>query len=355
MSIIRNLATHLLSQITGANINSQDVGQGVSDTLFGTTYGQQNLAAQQFGYNQQLANEERSWQERMLAEDRAYNSPANQMALMREAGLNPSLAYGQMSDMSGSAPNAGAASVGLGSAQHGTLGGFDVLSISQAELMRSQARKNDAEANRIDELLEGEKGIQNATIDNIISNTGLNNKSVENFEHTWKLMDAEERKISSEILKNTFEIELQSQKWKEEKKLIKQRIRLLAQDYRFKQQQTRHEKALADLTEEQLDVYVQTKTAQIVTGQLEPLDLLSEIGVNMQEYENLKKSGILLDDDISRGAGGRKVRAWEERRRHSSNPLVRIDQFVGDMFSEYTGRLKANMPKLGIPLVIKKK
>lgn len=100
--------------------NLLNVEHAISDKYLGTTYGQQNIMGIQYGYNRQLAQDERTWQQQMMDKMNQYNSPANQMALLRAAGLNPSLMYGQMSDIgSANPPSAGAASVSALPPQYG--------------------------------------------------------------------------------------------------------------------------------------------------------------------------------------------------------------------------------------------
>lgn len=70
---------------------------GVSDLVGGflnrTSQKKQNERNYQFTQEQNRIN--REWQEQMWNKTNAYNSPAQQMARFKEAGLNPHLIYGQ--------------------------------------------------------------------------------------------------------------------------------------------------------------------------------------------------------------------------------------------------------------------
>lgn len=48
--------------------------------------------------NSSIAQENRDWQERMWNKTNEYNSPVAQMSRLRDAGLNPMLAYGSLGD-----------------------------------------------------------------------------------------------------------------------------------------------------------------------------------------------------------------------------------------------------------------
>lgn len=173
---IQKIAKYIGGLFAGDTAQSQPntaLGQlsaAYSDKEFGTTYGQQNLMNMQYGLNNQLAQNERTWQEQMFNKMNEYSSPANQMALLRAAGLNPSLMYGQMSDMAASnPPSAGAGSVGLGSPQYGA-----TPSSVDRTLADAQAAKLNAEAKSILTKLPKEVNVMDSTVTNLESITKLN-------------------------------------------------------------------------------------------------------------------------------------------------------------------------------------
>lgn len=73
---------------------------GILLNLFGLRHDQENIASidtqeASMLYNSAEADKQRNWETEMLHETQAYNSPSAQMQRLRDAGLNPSLAYGQ--------------------------------------------------------------------------------------------------------------------------------------------------------------------------------------------------------------------------------------------------------------------
>lgn len=113
-----------------------------------------------------------------------YNSPSNQMKLLREAGLNPNLAYGNLG-------NSAAASVG--SVSHGSvnsnfqtskLANYQLAAAqidnmksqnenlhSQNKLINAQADKVNAETNRINKLLDYE--VERSDYENTLLSIGV--------------------------------------------------------------------------------------------------------------------------------------------------------------------------------------
>lgn len=103
------------------------------------------------------SRKEREWQEAMYNKNNAYNSPAAQMQRLKDAGLNPDLVYGDGSLTSPSqapaggamapTPTAGAPHFENPFADAGQL-------IANKRLVESQARANDAKANRDNKEVE---------------------------------------------------------------------------------------------------------------------------------------------------------------------------------------------------------
>lgn len=97
------------------------------------------------------SQKERDWQEAMYNKNNAYNSPAAQMQRLKDAGLNPDLVYGDGSLTSPSqAPAGGAmAPTPTAGAPHFENPFADAGQIiANKKLIESQARANDAKANR---------------------------------------------------------------------------------------------------------------------------------------------------------------------------------------------------------------
>lgn len=84
---------------------------GILLNLIGLRHDQENITSidtqeASMLYNSAEADKQRDWETEMLHETQAYNSPSAQMQRLRDAGLNPSLVYGQ--PIAESQPPAGA-------------------------------------------------------------------------------------------------------------------------------------------------------------------------------------------------------------------------------------------------------
>lgn len=169
MSIIGSLASNLVNKVgnfigglflgdTAQSQGTTPLGQlsaAQSDKYYGTSYGQQLLMDKQFQMNSKLQNAERLWQEKMMSRMNDYNSPANQMKLLAEAGLNPALMYGQMADIgSQNPPASGAASVGLSSPQYGAVDPYIAATIENIQA-DTQKKKGETKSQEIKNTLDG--------------------------------------------------------------------------------------------------------------------------------------------------------------------------------------------------------
>jgi len=90
--------------------------------------------------NYQMQQEQNAWNERMWHMNNEYNTPANQMQRLKEAGLNPNLLYGNPSQGTSSAPAQGTNPAQAQAFQ--SLGFGDMFSNAQQLMMQKKA--NDA-------------------------------------------------------------------------------------------------------------------------------------------------------------------------------------------------------------------
>lgn len=65
---------------------------------------QRELWEKEAAFSREERLQQQDWIERMNRETNAYNSPSNQMKLLKEAGLNPDLAYSSLSSAAANAP-----------------------------------------------------------------------------------------------------------------------------------------------------------------------------------------------------------------------------------------------------------
>lgn len=132
------------------------IGAGISAIGSFFTNKSNNKAAnklfdKQASFAREESQKERDWQEAMYNKNNAYNSPAAQMQRLKDAGLNPDLVYGDGSLTSPSqAPAGGAmAPTPTAVAPHFENPFADAGQIiANKKLVESQARANDAKANR---------------------------------------------------------------------------------------------------------------------------------------------------------------------------------------------------------------
>lgn len=112
-----------------------------------------NMQKRQFEQQKQLYEQQFKDQRQMIAEQNAYNSPANQRKLLEEAGLNPMLMYQNGSSQSiqsevanPQVPDAprysGTGEIISGGVQKGI---DTMMSLAQLRLLESQIRKTDSE------------------------------------------------------------------------------------------------------------------------------------------------------------------------------------------------------------------
>lgn len=126
-------------------------------------------------FNAEQARLARDWQSAQTAENRSYMSPVNQMRLLEDAGVNPSMFYsqgqlGSMSAMSGPGPSA-SYSGSVGSQLANTRPVIDPLTASQIRLNDSISEKNKSETGYTEtldsiqkSLMEGYATLQNLDI-----------------------------------------------------------------------------------------------------------------------------------------------------------------------------------------------
>lgn len=119
-----------------------------------------------------------------------YNSPSNQMKLLRDAGLNPNLAYGNL----GNSVGASVGSVSHGSVnssfQPSKLANYQLAAAqienmqsqnenlkSQNKLIRAQADKTNAETNRINRLVDYE--VERSDYENTLLSIGVSKGTID--------------------------------------------------------------------------------------------------------------------------------------------------------------------------------
>lgn len=159
-------------------------------------------------YMSELANRQNQWNLEQWNRENAYNSPSNKMKLLKEAGLNPDLMYGQGAGslQAASSPQLTAGEAGPTMDYSKFMPNLELSSIAQnmanarladaqAKLANSQANKTDTETSWIDrlnqstldmnsmtvQLGEEELPIKRATADQIGKNMQVLDELIQNY------------------------------------------------------------------------------------------------------------------------------------------------------------------------------
>lgn len=155
--------------------------------------------------NISLAGLQNQWNLEQWQRQTAYNDPVNQVSRLSAAGINPALAMSQSGLV-----DAGNASLPAAAAsphpmvpftpQFGFPDPFELEQVrAQTKLAESQAAKNDAEANQINEMLPGAVKEQTAKIDEI-------KQSISNMQSQVDLMHAQMKNLSQQDTESLFRI-----------------------------------------------------------------------------------------------------------------------------------------------------
>lgn len=147
-------------------------GSGLVNGIFGWIGQRKQRAHEQNMYNQQVATNRENWQM-----ENQYNLPENQMQRLKDAGLNPNLAYGNYSSQQGGSIDSATPQVsnqattlrdsfaGLSNSPINTLNSIYDLKIkdAQADLLQNRAQteiQNEAlrTFQALNETIENEKG-----------------------------------------------------------------------------------------------------------------------------------------------------------------------------------------------------
>ena len=153
------------------------------------------LASNAIQYNQQkkLMDKQFQYQKDMwnytFDKQNQYNLPSEQMARMKQAGLNPNLAYGQVqpagsSGTTGSQPNATAPNMNPGQ--------IDFTTAAQISVLKAQANQS-VSASKINDAEYLNKMIQNKYLARLYKDENL--EALINYELDWRKLDLEQRSL----------------------------------------------------------------------------------------------------------------------------------------------------------------
>lgn len=177
---------------------------------------QRNWSANQAVQNRTWQTNERTasekWQEKMIKQQNKYNSPANQLKMLMDAGVSPATFNGNATSASptgsptapsGSMPSASAASAASPIPMQAPKYEFDPLSFAQARLLDAQA-KSINDSNKRENELQGvhveQEGVRLALMSDELDNMRPAQRRL--MEEQGKALAKQVALWNSEILKN---------------------------------------------------------------------------------------------------------------------------------------------------------
>lgn len=118
-------------------------GFGIGDalgSLFGLANTGVNIALQnkQNKFNAEQAQLNRNFQREMWSANNEYNTPTKQVARLVDAGLNPALAYGQVTSGTSSSSPSGSQAQSAGNIESGLANAFGLYATAQQLKMQKQ-------------------------------------------------------------------------------------------------------------------------------------------------------------------------------------------------------------------------
>ena len=237
-----------------------------------------------------------------------YNLPTNQMQRLRDAGINPHLAYSQGQPMNTS--NAPASPTGIGSMPQGVAPQMNIGEVFNALLTSAQVKNMNAQTEKtIAEKKEVESRTQGIDKDNKVKDIELTYKEREilaNIGVTEGQIDTiksnlETAKITDDKLRKEIEnIEANTAKTKQEKENLEKNLVLIGAQVLNVLEDTELKKAQRGLVDIQKgNVQQQTKLLLAQTGiaQTEQRYKAREIEAAINEAKmRLKKAGVEISD-----------------------------------------------------------
>lgn len=140
--------------------NGGQLGSAAITGLFNS-----NEARKTREFNAQQAAISREWQENMWNKQNAYNSPVNQMKMMKDAGLNVNAMYGQ-GTASAAATSAGSPATANGGSP-ASLSAPQILGMAQIHSMEAAAKLAESQANKTDKEADWMDSINQTNVENV--------------------------------------------------------------------------------------------------------------------------------------------------------------------------------------------
>lgn len=173
--------------------NGGSIGSAVVTGLFNA-----DQARRTRQFNAEQASISRDWQEQMWNKQNAYNSPFNQMKLMKDAGLNVNAMYGQ-GTASAAATSAGSPATANGGSP-ASMSAPQILGMAQIHSMEANAKLAESQANKTDKEADWMDSINQTNLENV---QALTKKYMADENLSW----AEASKMAVEVDKLRQDIE----------------------------------------------------------------------------------------------------------------------------------------------------
>lgn len=332
------------SNFLGSLLSALNPGSGLASGLLGAGLNMIG-AAQQRNFEREQAAQQQAWNEKMLDKENQfsldmwnktneYNTPASQLARMKEAGLNP-LYYG----LDGSSANGLQSAQALGYDRASSSAFVNPLSAGYGALVQNRTLEKDIQLKnaQIDKIKAETAGIgldtewKDKTMDARVEAEGLSNaltkESIEKVKKERDKMDAEIKKIhneaETEIAKKAA---LEAQKLLDEAK-YQEITELLPYKKLLMEAQTEAEKASAALAyanaayQRKLidDGYVDAIISQATAGARE-----REAQAIAEEIKNAIHTGNYFDNDKFGGKASNAVLSGAYAFNESLGPIFRV-------------------------------
>lgn len=171
---------------TGVGNALAGIGTSFASGILGSVIGNYS-ANQQYKYQRKLNEQQFDLQKQMFDYTSEYNTPANQVGRLQEAGLNPNLAYGN----GASSASGTTGSISGGQAQQGVRGQVDSLQFAQLQNLIANTNRSETQSGLDKSQSEY---LRSQTIGQLLKNYSENyrNKFIKEFvENELRLMSTQ--------------------------------------------------------------------------------------------------------------------------------------------------------------------
>lgn len=249
-----------------------------------------------------LAEQQHAWNVEDWQRVANYDSPSAQMQRFRDAGLNPSLIYGQMSN-SPQISGTDMPQMHMAQVQPYTPPDFGspFLSAAQSELALAQARKADVESEVMSQklpeelqLLRTENERMNTEIKSLNQQVAESARRVQSMDIDDQVKLAQKARIEFQSVMDTKQFELSLREYEDNVRLLNQKIAesksVEAKNY-----------AEAELTMQELKEKIESWSYRLLGFDLDNKRVLAETRLTNEQFIGQQKSNTLAGFSINAG------------------------------------------------------